>query len=422
MVVVGRLPEIFPVLAGLPTAKVLIVLAIAAAVLGGYRTGAALFHSSIARACALLFSIAAISVPLSIWRGHSLDLFAGTALLTAITFVLVYRTTMGPGGLARTGYALAGAAVLLVCGGLVHGRTGRLQFGATYDPNDLAFVLCMLLPILFWTMHQSAHRIVRIGWMLMIVAAVWVVLLTQSRGGLLALAAVVGTLVVTGLMFRIPLRNGNGRRSRLVLAGVVVIAMAAPIVWNALPEDARIRLATVTDVKEDYNVTEDQVGRLSIWKRGMAALGERPWGVGLGAFQAAEMAQGGQFRTAHNSFVQIAVELGVVGLAVFALLLVRTFRRLGAGLPAGTIQLQGVNLREGGDPANLLRYLRVSLVAYVVGGFFLSQAYAPLLYVLFAIAASCELLARQQSPARRGGFMAQAAESDDPGYGPSPNR
>ena len=78
----------------------------------------------------------------------------------------------------------------------------------------------------------------------------------------------------------------------------------------------------------------------------------------------------------HNSFLQVGAELGIPALVVFITTI------LGALLLAGRLA-RDASARGGPERATaaLARAQGALLVGYVVSGFFLSQAYAPFLYV-----------------------------------------
>jgi O-antigen ligase len=80
-------------------------------------------------------------------------------------------------------------------------------------------------------------------------------------------------------------------------------------------------------------------GRFEIWKAGMHAFAYRPLaGYGSGAFKrAASPWLGGQQRVAHNSFISILVEQGIIGFLLYSLIFVMVF--------AGIMKLSGQERR-----------------------------------------------------------------------------
>jgi O-antigen ligase len=125
---------------------------------------------------------------------------------------------------------------------------------------------------------------------------------------------------------------------------------------------------------------------MDIWKRGLGYMVTHPLlGVGASAFssaegtlapQAARQQRGIGFKwsEAHNSFIEIGAELGVLGLVLFVSLLAAGFRTLAP-------------IRRGpqGPPAFLAQALTASLLSYAVSGFFLSAAYWAYLYALLGM-------------------------------------
>ena len=138
---------------------------------------------------------------------------------------------------------------------------------------------------------------------------------------------------------------------------------------------------------------------MEIWKRGIDYMMTYPvFGVGVGAFpmaegtlalEAREQRQYGRnvkWSAAHNPFIQIGAELGVLGLIAFVALLVGAFRTLSKvrrGSPA--------------EAAMLAQLLTACLVGFMVGAFFSSQAYASYLYMLLGMIVG---LARTASPSQ----------------------
>ena len=103
-------------------------------------------------------------------------------------------------------------------------------------------------------------------------------------------------------------------------------------------------------------------------------------GYGLGTFPMVDGTRGGQWRTAHNSLLQLSVELGILALFFYLRAYLKTWGSLKKidSLPPPAAA-DGII-----DPRMLARALRWSLVGNFCAGFFLSQAYSNTLWTLIA--------------------------------------
>jgi O-antigen ligase len=179
------------------------------------------------------------------------------------------------------------------------------------------------------------------------------------------------------------------RLTALALFSVVILGSAGDKYWAQME-------TIVSDT--DYNHTQE-TGRLHIWSRGIGYMVRNPvLGVGPGNFAAAEgmlspLAERQQFgvgvrwNAPHNIFIQVAAELGVPGLVLFTGLMASAFLSL---------HRSDRSSRAAGESApvapELIQALTASLVAFVVGGLFLSLAYAEFPYMLIALAVAVEKL------------------------------
>ena len=140
-----------------------------------------------------------------------------------------------------------------------------------------------------------------------------------------------------------------------------------------------------------------------------------PWGLGIGGFRIAEgLSHGGtgKWSAPHNSFIKVAAELGVAGLVVFILLIGRTIKELrqvqtvGRGSHPEAVEPRLLDrpppkwsggklctARSVQGLASLSSALEISLWGFIVGGFFLTQAYSMFLYTLLALSLACIRLA-----------------------------
>src|SRR5690606_5098031 len=89
----------------------------------------------------------------------------------------------------------------------------------------------------------------------------------------------------------------------------------------------------------------------------------------------------------HNSFVQIGAELGVLGLLVFTAMV------FGALLMAARLARDALARGELGLAA-FAQAQAAAMVGYVVAGSFLSQAYAPFLFVSLGLIVGLAVAAR----------------------------
>jgi O-antigen ligase len=117
-----------------------------------------------------------------------------------------------------------------------------------------------------------------------------------------------------------------GLSRRRVITIVQILGLALVIyflVWSILPstllERATLGGGGGTSLAEDP--------RIRIWMQGLASLRQNPLlGVGAGAYVTVTGAGGGKAYVAHNTFISVAVELGLVGLALYLAYIYMLFR------------------------------------------------------------------------------------------------
>lgn len=181
-----------------------------------------------------------------------------------------------------------------------------------FNPNDIGLILALGIP-LAWHLAVSEGE-GKYGYMLRVVnyaylpAATLAILLTASRGSLVAASAT--------LLFVLGSLNRLGRFRRILI--FVVLVGALFVVQDMVPQASFQRLATAGD----FMTTGDLNNRVTIWREGLAILSAHPLlGVGSGAFKAAAIESG---KVAHNVFVSVLVELGIIGFILFTIILVIT--------------------------------------------------------------------------------------------------
>jgi probable O-glycosylation ligase (exosortase A-associated) len=146
-----------------------------------------------------------------------------------------------------------------------------------------------------------------------------------------------------------------------------------------MPEQWFGRMASIDDYKEDAS----SMGRINAWNFAVNVANDLPTGGGFGVFTPRmyhRYAPNPQtFFVAHSIYFQVLGDHGYIGLGLFLLLLLCTWR-------AGSRMI----LHCGNNPelawaAHLARMCQVSLIGYMLAGAFLSMPYYDLLYYIIAI-------------------------------------
>ncbi|MEX2156229.1 MAG: O-antigen ligase family protein [Gemmatimonadales bacterium] len=387
-IVITKIHELVPVVNRLQPAKIVGVLLLATAfIVLRPRSILAVLRSPPA-ACVLVISLLAVlSVPGAVWPGNSAAFLATVYWKTLLLFVISATAWCDRVTLRRT------LAVLVICQtvvavalltGAAHAVVGRAYVGTALDPNESALQLLVVIPFaLYIAASGGAWKPIGIASMLLLVAGV---VRTGSRAGFIGLIVLAGWMLV-----QVRPRRRRWMASLAVAAGAVVVVLTAS-------DATRQRFSTILHPTEDYNFTYRE-GRVDVWKRGLGYMWRRPiFGVGVQDFPVAEGVLSGKknegygikYSAAHNMFVQIGAELGVIGLLAFSRMLwaaaagSRRIRRLGRTVVT-------VDPKLAKHESNLAEAALGALVALLVGGFFLSVAYAPVTFFVVAVCIAVRL-------------------------------
>jgi O-antigen ligase len=178
---------------------------------------------------------------------------------------------------------------------------------AGLNEDELALLLAISLPLACYLIVRSSSVRSSLFYWIYIPVAVTAVILTGSRGGLI-------TTLVALTFFPVTLRIASRRKERVYLFAL----LALPAALFLLPDTTWKRFSTL-----GAEITGSSFGKRSIiWRAGIETFRDHPFiGVGYDAYGEAVRGRLGAARSAHNSFLSILVELGVVGEALFLLLL-----------------------------------------------------------------------------------------------------
>jgi O-antigen ligase len=205
---------------------------------------------------------------------------------------------------------LSGAAVLGE-GGV---ETQRFV-GLKQDPNELGVILALGLPMAWYLGLAQPQRGARWIWRLYVPLGMTGILLTGSRGA--SLTALVALVIIPWTLGRVRLRT----KVALYALAVGSLMLAATFV----PEASLARIqSTRADIEAGYFG-----GRIYIWLAGLEVAREHPLaGVGAGTFGAAVAPTLHRDMASHQTFLEILVEQGIVGLLLFLALVAAVIKPL----------------------------------------------------------------------------------------------
>ena len=345
----------------------------------------------------LLLLWVALSVPGALHQGLAFSLLT-SFIKTVALYVLIVGSVRGFHDLERLAFVYFAAAsvfsVVVLTRFPVGGNNWRLGGLYYYDANDFAVFAVTAVPLGLYfglTQAQLHRRLVSLGGVLaVLIAFIW----SGSRGGFLAMLAVVAFFLFRYTAVRLHWR-------------LLIMALIIATGWLTASDRYWTQMSTILHADNDYNRTELN-GREKIWRRGIGYMLSNPvFGVGGSNFGVAEgtispqarlqeRGIGVRWNAPHNSFVQVGAELGVPGLLLLLAVIGSAFVTLHR-----VAKVERAPSTRSRAPPQLAQAMQASLVGFVVGAFFLSLAYAEMLYALVALAVALGKVMRIQTRLER---------------------
>lgn len=205
-----------------------------------------------------------------------------------------------------------------ICRFLAHQESAYQRYaGSGLDANDLGLMMALSIPVSYYLLIQEKGRMVWV-YRLQIILAVTTVLLTASRGATLACLVALAIVPLTHTRLTTNKKIALLLTLSLLVSGVLLLVPATS--WE--------RLSTVPNEVEHGTLT----GRTVIWKAGWQIFREHPFlGIGSNAFRLVVSRvleepirlddPDSPAPPAHNTFLSVLVEQGVIGFSIFCALL-----------------------------------------------------------------------------------------------------
>ena len=274
-------------------------------------------------------------------------------------------------------YGIKGGIFTLTTGGVSHvlGPEGSFIQGNT----EIGLAMVTILPLVWYLYLNTANSWIRAGLILAMLLTPVAILGTQSRGALLAIGSITFFLWL------------KSRRKALLF---IIILLLAPFLFMFMPQSWHERMESIGNYEEDGSAQ----GRLLAWEFAYKMALARPLGGGFESFTpdnyyrfAPEIISSVQ--DAHSIYFEILGEHGFVGLGIFLILGILSWRN------AGKIIKLTKNSPDNKWAYDLASMIQVSLIGYATGGAFLGLAYFDLSYHLLVILVLVLRIVEQQDSA-----------------------
>lgn len=246
------------------------------------------------------------------------------------------------------------------------------------DANMFAALLITGIPLLafFIVRGKIYERLLALPVLALVLDAL---VMTRSRGGFLALAV---SWVV--MLFSFDAKYRKRMFAASVAAGLMFLVLIDP--------------GYLSRLQSLENPLENSAGRSEIWQYSIRMIKDHPLGTGgegflyLSPLYMPESLLSSQVggRVAHNTYLQVTVEQGVLGLLFYLGFLLSTYKSLRSAVRIRT---------SAGDVDGglLAKFLLASLTGILVAGLFVDRLYSEVLYWICALSVVCDHLIRQES-------------------------
>lgn len=222
------------------------------------------------------------------------------------------------------------------------------------DNNGFAIAVLMVIPLMIYLRQTVDNRRMKHGLTFAIILSLFTVLGSQSRGALLAIIAV-------AFFYWVKSKGKIVNGFLIAILGIMLLAF--------MPESWYKRMDTIKTYEEDASA----MGRINAWEYAFNAANHNLLGMGFESWSDVTFAlyapNPTDVHAAHSIYFTILADHGWLGLILFLSIFYQAWKALSKiiKLTQGNEQLKEIDL--------LGRMMQVSLIAYLVGGAFLSLSY-----------------------------------------------
>ncbi|HKY73027.1 MAG TPA: O-antigen ligase family protein [Nitrospira sp.] len=325
--------------------------------------------------------LAAVTVPFALWPGGSLAALFDFGKTVAI-FLLLSHVVTTMARLRLAAWLLTCMAIGLGLFALYNFLTGMMidqgvnqdrlignEGGLTKNPNDMALMVNLLLPLTVGLLLTSRELWQRAVLSAAVGVEAMTVVLTHSRAGSLTLG-----VIVLAYLWKL-----RGRRERsIIYAGLLAAVLALPL----LPSSYFERISTIANLEADRtHSAQERMSDMII--AGKTILANPIVGSGMGMNMLVMREARGGWLGVHNVYLELALDLGVIGVGIFLALLWSCIRAVSA------IQQESTSP----DLVFFAQGIQISLIAYATAAMFHPMSYQYYFYYLAGLAIGARTIA-----------------------------
>jgi probable O-glycosylation ligase (exosortase A-associated) len=243
------------------------------------------------------------------------------------------------------------------------------------DNNSLALACTTIIPIINYLRIHTRHKLLKLGLTGAMVLTIISVLGSYSRGGLIALAAMLVFLWA---------------KSRTKMLTMMLAVLVGVMGLMFMPQKYADRISTMSNLSADTSFQ----GRLDAWTVAWRVALDHPLGVGFEGPQQPQVWERylpeAQPRASHSIYFMVLGEHGFIGLALWSVMLFAAWRAL------ARVQKLTRDRPELLWAKDLAQALQVATIGFMVGGAALPMAYYDGFLSLLAAGVMLRILVQQQ--------------------------
>jgi O-antigen ligase len=199
------------------------------------------------------------------------------------------------------------ATIATIMSYIINKDSGIMRFAAEgFDPNELSLAIVISIP-LAWYLSLETKKVYFIN-RIYIALGYFAIILTASRTSFI--------ISLIALLYIFITFNQLSKKARISLSLLTLVISS--YIYTLVPQSSFERLSTVGSELSEGSLND----RTTIWKYAIS-LFYNNWfgGVGAGALPYAILPYYGRPAVAHNTFLSILVEQGIIGFIIYVLII-----------------------------------------------------------------------------------------------------